>query len=112
MEIVATRIARTARTPGTTYLRRTNFYPTYDGANDQVDRVSPVIPAGFQIIIPRYRLSTSETRDLGTGPAIDEVAVGPYRGERRRPVTTVYGKESQQKAPAAPGSATLIDLFA
>lgn len=48
---------------------QTNFYPRYGGANDQVDRVLPIQPVRFQPIIPRYRLSTSETRDTGLGPA-------------------------------------------
>jgi hypothetical protein len=48
--------------------RLTNFYPLYGAANDQVDAVLRVQPVQFQRIIPRYRLSTSETRDQGLGP--------------------------------------------
>lgn len=60
---------------GTTRVRRlTNFYPRYDDANDQVDPVSRVEPVVFQRIEPRYRLSTSETRDSGLGPAFIEYA--------------------------------------
>lgn len=62
---------------------RTNFYPTYDGANDQVDRVTPVRRAFFQRVIPRYQISTSETRDEGVGPAFfDSGTTRPLR-ERR-----------------------------
>jgi hypothetical protein len=60
----------------------TNFYPEYDGANDQVDPVLPVRSARFQRVVPRYRLSTSETRDQGTGPAFISVPLGP-EPERR-----------------------------
>jgi len=60
-------------TPYQNPLRYTNFYPLYDGANDQVDPVLRVQPVQFQRVLPRYRLSTSETRDLGVGPAFTEV---------------------------------------
>jgi hypothetical protein len=53
-------------------MRYTNFYPLYGGANDQVDPVSRVQPVLFQGVIPSYRLSTSETRDLGVGPMFKE----------------------------------------
>jgi hypothetical protein len=53
-------------------LRYTNFYPLYGGANDQVDPVRRVQPVLFQGVIPGYRLSTSETRDLGVGPMFKE----------------------------------------
>ena len=51
----------------------TNFYPSYDRANDQVDRVVPVRRTIFQRVISRYRLSTSETRDEELGPAFIDV---------------------------------------
>ncbi|MFP4484987.1 MAG: hypothetical protein ACLFO1_09060 [Spirochaetaceae bacterium] len=54
-------------------IRLTNFYPLYDGTNDQVDRVLPVRHTIFQRVIPRYELSTSETRDQGVGPTFIEV---------------------------------------
>jgi hypothetical protein len=57
---------RTAVLPASA--RLTNFYPLYGAANDQVDAVLRVQPVQFQRIIPRYRLSTSETRDQGLGP--------------------------------------------
>jgi len=53
--------------------RLTNFYPLYDGANDQVDRVLPVRRTIFQRVLPRYELSTSETRDQGLGPTFIEI---------------------------------------
>ena len=59
--------------------RLTNFYPTYDDANDQVDAVLPVRRAWFQRVVPRYRLSTSETRDQGVGPQFITVPYGPTR---------------------------------
>jgi hypothetical protein len=64
----------------TTHILKTNFYPRYGAANDQVDPVLAVHPVYFQRVIPRYRLSTSETRDLGVGPMFDASVIGvhPY----------------------------------
>ena len=64
-----------------THILKTNFYPRYGAANDQVDPVLAVHPVYFQRVIPRYRLSTSETRDLGVGPMFDASVTGvhPYR---------------------------------
>jgi hypothetical protein len=66
----------------TRYVLQTNFYPRYGAANDQVDAVLEVHPIYFQRVIPRYRISTSETRDLGVGPAFDAAVFRP-----RYPVT-------------------------
>ena len=74
-----------SRGPG--YARFTNFYPLYGAANDQVDPVLRVQPVLFQRVIPRYRLSTSETRDQGLGPMfadIPENPVAPGPAARRR----------------------------
>jgi len=46
----------------------TIFYPRYDSGNDRVDRVARVQAVQFQPVLPRYELSTSETRRLGLGP--------------------------------------------
>jgi hypothetical protein len=77
------------------YLLPTNFYPAYDNANDQVDRITPVARVRFQRVLPRYRLSTSETRDLGLGPAMEAIAYrrGPAGGGTRvrRPVAAQGG---------------------
>ena len=52
----------------------TNFYPTYvDGGKDQVTPVAASRRSDFQIVIPRYKLSMSETRNEGTGPNFLEV---------------------------------------
>lgn len=72
--------------------RLTNFYPTYDSANDQVDRIVPVRRAFFQPVVPRYRLSMSETRDQGLGPRfLDANVSAPTRtrpnGAERRTAT-------------------------
>lgn len=60
-------IGRPVRRVGAPLL--TNFYPRYNAANDQVDPIIRVQPVAFQRVIPRYDLSTSETRDTGLGPA-------------------------------------------
>jgi len=72
-EVAAQPQVQNRTTPYRNSLRYTNFYPLYDGANDQVDPVLRVQPVLFQRVIPRYRLSTSETRDLGVGPMFTEV---------------------------------------
>lgn len=79
--------------------RLTNFYPLYDGANDQVDRVLPVRRTIFQRVFPRYELSTSETRDQGVGPTFIEIPdwetpLGAFAGPRRG------DSASRQPAPA------------
>jgi hypothetical protein len=111
----------------------TNFYPTYGDANDQVDRVLPVRRTIFQRVIPRYRLSTSETRDQGLGPAFIEAGYAyeePHRAERApraaggaaavRGATTAAGganpgagaaARTPTPAPLSPGTGTIVDLF-
>jgi hypothetical protein len=96
-------------------LRYTNFYPLYNQANDQVDPVLRVQPVQFQRVIPRYRLSTSETRDLGVGPMFTEVPLVSYRPDTNR------GGSEFSTAAAAPGrgggavlepwKATQVDLL-
>ena len=52
----------------------TNFYPTYvDGGKDRVTPVVASQRSDFQTVIPRYRLSMSETRNDGTGPNFLEI---------------------------------------
>ena len=71
MDIVLPTHSRRQQVPVGTYVYKTNFYPRYGAANDQVDRILAIHPIYFQRVIPRYRLSTSETRDLGVGPVFD-----------------------------------------
>jgi hypothetical protein len=59
------------------YALKTNFYPSYSAANDQVDPILRIHPIYFQRVIPRYRISTSETRDLGVGPVFDAAVFMP-----------------------------------
>ena len=105
-------ITRTAGMNGiTTWKKPTNFYPLYDGKNDQVDRVSSVRPVAFQIIIPRYRLSTSDTRDLGTGPGLEEI---PYRAADPNEMRRYSGRAvfDKQKGRLPFYAGTRIDLLA
>jgi hypothetical protein len=78
----ARRTTRDGETGSIRYIRQTGFYPLYDGENDQVDAVGPVRGVRFQRVIPRYRLSASETNDSGLGPAFYETPV--YVGGGRR----------------------------
>jgi hypothetical protein len=42
---------------------------------DYVSYVSPVERVAFQKVLPRYMLSTSQTRDTGLGPLLERI---PY----------------------------------
>jgi hypothetical protein len=89
--------------------RFTNFYPRYNGANDQVDPVLPVQPLSFQRIIPKYRLSTSETRDQGTGPMFDDGrGVRPSEGRK----AAVRGTATTRKPAADHDMGRIVDLLA
>ena len=93
----------------------TNFYPAYDGANDQVDPVLPVRRSIFQRIIPRYRLSTSETRDEGLGPPFVESAYPRAPAGRESPASGTSGKSYAsipRPAPLKPGTGSLVDIYA
>jgi hypothetical protein len=107
--------------------RLTNFYPLYGAANDQVDRVVPVRPVQFQRVIPRYRLSTSETRDQGVGPMFAGIpetpAVAPGRPEaaagraawpedRRRPAPAATSRAGGRSALREPWLGGLVDVLA
>lgn len=56
-------------------LRPTIFYPRYTSGLDYVSYVSPVERVAFQKVLPRYRLSSSQTRDTGLGPFFEKI---PY----------------------------------
>lgn len=64
--------------------RATNFYPLYGEGRDIVTPVSGIAPTLFQEIIPRYRLSSSDTRDLGVGPTFLEYDCQPAIVVHRR----------------------------
>ena len=55
----------------------TTFHPQYGDGRDTVVPILPTRPIQFQTVIPRYRLSASETRDQGVGPFFEEVAYQP-----------------------------------
>ena len=56
----------------------TNFYPTYvDGNKDKVTPTTAPFKTQFQIVIPRYNLSMTETRNEGTGPTFLETEYQP-----------------------------------
>ena len=109
------------------FVSQTGFYPLYDPQNDQVDRIAPVGRARFQRIIPRYRLSSSETNDTGLGPAFYSTPVyqppshSPVGAVPARPAATGALASNALSAPAggylapaplAEGTGTLVDLFA
>jgi hypothetical protein len=77
--------------------RLTNFYPLYNGSNDQVDPVLRVQPVLFQRILPRYDLSTSQTRDQGLGPMFADIPESPVPSLRR----VSQGPEAAARAEAA-----------
>ena len=56
-------------------LRPTIFYPRYTSGLDYVSYVSPIERVAFQKVLPRYWLSSSQTRDSGLGPFFEKI---PY----------------------------------
>ena len=52
----------------------TNFYPGGDGERGGIDPIAPIGRVRFQRIIPRYELSTAETRESGLGPSLERSA--------------------------------------
>jgi hypothetical protein len=104
-------------------LRYTNFYPLYDGANDQVDPVLRVQPVLFQRVLPRYRLSSSDTRDLGVGPMFTEIPAATFRrnpdigsseqaGGGRGTDGVPVARPRGVVQPLEPWKGTRVDLFA
>ena len=106
----------------------TGFYPLYDGDEDQVDRVAPISSIAFQRVIPRYRLSSSATRDTGLGPAFYDIPVyrsgpaptprpprdvsglgGPHRGDS---VSATLDSRHRQPAPLYPWQGQRVDILA
>jgi len=63
----------------------TNFYPMYDFDRDQVNPVSSIRSIKLQRVIPRYELSTSDTRDEGVGPVYE---INPAASGRINPSST------------------------
>ena len=100
---------RASRAARSSYWPVTNFYPQYDGANDQVDRVTAVRAIRFQPILPRYKLSTSETRDEGVGPMFD---VGAPAGPSRPPRRKVPTARPRSVAGLPPWKGSRVDLLA
>jgi hypothetical protein len=96
----------------------TNFYPTYGPANDQVDPVLPVRRTIFQRVVPRYRLSTSETRDEGVGPLFNQIPRHPGRLEpRQRPESSgenvqIYSSSATARFWRDPALGNRVDILA
>jgi hypothetical protein len=53
---------------------------------DYVSYVSPVERVAFQKVLPRYMLSTSQTRDTGLGPLLERI----LETELRKPLGEKY----------------------
>lgn len=59
----------------------TRFYPQYTSGLDYVSYVSPVERVAFQKVLPRYMLSTSQTRDTGLGPLLERIQYSSHPEE-------------------------------
>jgi hypothetical protein len=59
----------------------TRFYPKYTSGLDYVSYVSPVERVAFQKVLPRYMLSTSQTRDTGLGPLLERIQYSSHPEE-------------------------------
>ena len=67
----------------------------YDFDRDQVNPVSSIRSIKLQRIIPRYELSTSDTRDEGVGPVCE---INPaVSGRTNPPSTPVHTRKVKAK---------------
>ena len=74
-------------------IRPTIFYPRYTSGYDYVSSVTPVERVAFQKVLPRYWLSSSQTRDSGLGPFFEKIS---YRSREEKEVA-VPGKPTGKK---------------
>ena len=95
--------------------KATTFYPHGD-EDGTLGPVTPVVPVQFQPIIPRYDLSTSETREAGVGPAFDSA---PYFADAEpgfplpdRVAEERANEEEPQRGRPTPGTGERLDLDA
>ena len=82
----------------------TNFYPTYvDRNKDKVTPTAATVTTQFQVVIPRYNLSMTETRNDGTGPSFLETEYQPTslhrKNERKSNESASYKSEPIFKLP-------------
>ena len=91
----AKKIRRKKKTTPARGYPTTNFYPMYDFDRDQVNPVSSIRSIKLQRIIPRYELSTSDTRDEGVGPVCE---INPaVSGRTNPPSTPVHTRKVKAK---------------
>ena len=91
----AKKIRRKKKTTPVREYPTTNFYPMYDFDRDQVNPVSSIRSIKLQRIIPRYELSTSDTRDEGVGPVCE---INPtVSGRTNPPSTPVHTRKVKAK---------------
>ena len=91
----AKKVRRKKKRPPNREYPTTNFYPMYDFDRDQVNPVSSIRSIKLQRIIPRYELSTSDTRDEGVGPVCE---INPaVSGRTNPPSTPVHTRKVKAK---------------
>ncbi len=77
-------------------VRPTTFYPRYTSGYDYVSYVSPVERVAFQKVLPRYWLSSNQTRDTGLGPFFERIQLPTWVEEdeeekpSKKPITDFY----------------------
>lgn len=75
-------------------VRPTIFYPRYTSGYDYVSYVSPVEMVAFQKVLPRYWLSSNQTRDTGLGPFFERIQYPSWveEDEEEKPSRNSIGK--------------------
>lgn len=53
----------------------TNFYPGYSNSVGRLDRIAPISSVRMQRVLPRYQMSTEQTRTSGLGPPLIDYPV-------------------------------------
>ena len=96
-EVISTAGSRMQSPARTTYVFKprfvwpTRFYPQYTSGLDYVSYVSPVERVAFQKVLPRYMLSTSQSRDTGLSVSLESIQYSSrpeeagIEAERRKP---------------------------
>ncbi len=76
----------------------TNFYPGYSNSVGRLDRIAPISSVRMQRVLPRYNMSTEQTRTSGLGPPLIDYPVSvELSGEHGSPFSRMV---EERRAPA------------
>ncbi len=73
----------------------TNFYPGYSNSVGRLDRIAPISSVRMQRVLPRYNMSTEQTRTSGLGPPLIDYPVSvEISGEHGSPFSRMVEERS------------------